>query len=71
MLNLIFYALMIIVFARLLLVAIKMAWGIGKVIATLVLLPLIIMFAFIKGLVKLCLPVLIVVGIISLFVNKK
>jgi len=70
MLDIIFYALMILVFGRLVLLAIKMAWGIGKVIATLVCLPVIILFAFFKGLLYLCWPVLLIVLVISLFTKK-
>ena len=67
MLNLIFTVLMFIVFGKILIFAIKATWGIAKVLFTIVFLPLILVGLVLKGLVAIALPVLLVIGVISLF----
>lgn len=67
MLNLIFIVLMFIVFGKILIFAIKATWGIAKVLFTIVFLPLILVGLVLKGLVAIALPVLLVIGVISLF----
>lgn len=67
MLNLLFTILMIIVFARLIGFAIRATWGITKVLVTLVFFPLILIGLVLGGLIYLALPVLVIVGLISLF----
>lgn len=67
MLNLLFTILMIIVFARLIGFAIRATWGIAKVLVTLVFFPLILIGLVLGGLIYLALPVLVIVGLISLF----
>lgn len=66
MLNLIFFILMIVVFGKILLFAVKAAWGVSKIVVSLVLLPLFLILLVLKGLVSIAIPVLAVVGIISL-----
>ena len=63
MLTFIFVCLM---FGKLIGLAFKMTWGITKVLFTLVFLPVILIALVIGGLVTIALPILIVVGIISL-----
>ena len=65
MLNLLFTILMIMVFGKLIGFAIRAAWGISKVLVTLVFLPLILIG--LGGLIYLALPILIVVGLVALF----
>ena len=67
MLNLLFAILMIIVFVKLIGFAIRAAWGISKVIVTLVFLPLILIGLVLGGLIYLAFPILIVVGLVALF----
>ena len=67
MLNLLFAILMIMVFVKLIGFAIRAAWGISKVIVTLVFLPLILIGLVLGGLIYLALPILIVVGLVALF----
>ncbi|MBO5461029.1 MAG: hypothetical protein J5983_04455 [Ruminococcus sp.] len=66
MLNLIFIILMFIVFGKILWFALKAAWGISKIAFSVVLLPLFLIVLVIKGLVEIALPVLVIIGIISL-----
>jgi hypothetical protein len=58
---------MFIVFGKLLIFAIKAAWGISKIICSLVLLPLFLVGLVLKGLITIALPILIVVGFVVLF----
>lgn len=67
MLNLLFAILMIMVFGKLIGFAIRAAWGISKVLITLVFLPLILIGLVLGGLIYLALPILIVVGLVALF----
>lgn len=66
MLTLVFICLMIGVFGKLIGLAFKMTWGIAKVLFTLVFLPLVLIALTIGGLVTIALPLVVVVGIISL-----
>lgn len=66
MLTFIFVCLMFGIFGKLIGLAFKMTWGITKVLFTLVFLPVILIALAIGGLVTIALPILIVVGIISL-----
>ena len=67
MLNLLFAILMIMVFVKLIGFAIRAAWGISKVLVTLVFLPLILIGLVLGGLIYLALPILLVVGLVTLF----
>ena len=58
---------MIMVFGKLIGFAIRAAWGISKVIVTLVFFPLILIGLVLGGLIYLALPILIVVGLVALF----
>lgn len=66
MLTFIFTIMMIIVFGKILGFAIKAAWGLSKIIVSVVLLPLFLVVLVIKGLIGIALPILVVVGILSL-----
>jgi len=61
----IFAILMFVVFGKLLVLAIGLGWGLLKVILTVVFLPLILLGAAAIGLLKLALPVLIIIGVLS------
>lgn len=64
-----FTVLMFIVFGRLIGFAFRAAWGITRVAFTFFFLPLILIGLVIAGLIKLVLPILLIVAVISLFKN--
>ena len=66
MLTLLFWVLMLITFGKILKFAIKAAWGITKILVSLVFLPFVLIFLVLQGLLILALPILLVVGVISL-----
>lgn len=68
MLSLIFIILMFVVFGKILWFAIKAAWGMSKIVCSVVLLPLLLLGMLIIGLVELALPILLIIGVVSLFV---
>ena len=70
MLTLLFGICMISVFGKLLVFGVKAAWGIIKILVTIVLLPLVLIGMVAGGLLYLAFPILIVIGIVSL-VNSK
>lgn len=70
MLGLIFWILMLVVFGNILIFAIKMTWGITKVIFSLILLPVTLIFLVLGGLFSIAVPLLAVIGLISLFTLK-
>ena len=66
MLTLIFLICMFAVFGKVAVLALKGAWGLTKILFSLIFLPFIIIGLVLKGLIFIALPVLIVVGIVSL-----
>ncbi len=66
MLTMIFSIMMIAVFARLFVFAAKAAWGIIKVVLTLVFLPGLLVVLALSGLMAAAMPILAIVGLISL-----
>ena len=71
MLNILFLVLMFLIFGKLFGFAIKAAWGISKVICTIVLLPLVLIGLVVMGLIWMALPILLVVGIVSVVITNK
>jgi len=71
MLSILFWILMIGIFGRLIAFSFKFSWKLAKVLFTLIILPLSILGLFFWGFLKIALPVLIIVGIVSLFTDKK
>ena len=69
MLQAIFLGLMIVVFGRLAFLAVRLTWGFTKVLFTLVFLPVILFGCILLGLIKISLPLLIVIGVVSLFIR--
>ena len=67
MLTFLFIVLSLVVFGKILGFAIKAAWGVSKIICSVVLLPLFLVCLVIIGLVELALPILAIIGLISLF----
>ena len=70
MLTLLFIILMFLIFGKLIGFAVKAAWGISKVVCTIVLLPLFLIGLVFAGLVGIALPILLVVGIVSRIIPK-
>lgn len=68
MLSLLFVILMFLIFGKLLLLAIKAAWGITKVLVTFVFFPVVLISLVLGGLLYIAFPVLIIVGIILLVI---
>ena len=71
MFTLIFLILMFMIFGKLLVFAIKAAWGITKIIWTIVVLPIALIALVACGLIYIAVPVLAIVGIVSLCCTKK
>ncbi len=69
MIGLIFTILMIYVFFKIAWFAIKLSWGIVKVVFGLIFLPLILIGLFLGGLAVIAIPVLVIIGIISLIAS--
>lgn len=70
MLTLLFLVLIFAIFGKLLVFAVKATWGITRIIVTIVLFPLILVAMVFAGLFTLVLPILIIVGLISMFALK-
>lgn len=70
MLTLLFGICMIWVFGKLLVFGVKAAWGITKILVTIVLLPLVLIGMVAGGLLYLAFPILIVIGIVSLVTSR-
>lgn len=70
MLTLIFVILMFSVFGKLLLFSIKAAWGITKIVFTIVLLPLILIGMALAGLMYGALILVVIIGAVSLFASR-
>lgn len=65
MLTFIFLILMFAIFGKLIFFAFRAAWGITKILFTLVLLPVILIGLVFGGLISIALPLLMIIGIIS------
>ncbi len=66
MLTLIFIICMFAVFGKVAFLAIRGAWGLTKVLFTLIFLPFILIGLVLKGLIFVALPILVILGIVSL-----
>ena len=70
MLELVFIILMFLIFGKLIIFAVKAAWGISKIVCTIVFLPLFLVGMVFAGLIGIALPILLVVGVVSLILPK-
>ena len=66
MITLIFTIFMFLIFGNILKFAIKMAWGVTKVLFSLVILPVFLIVLVIAGFIKFALPILAIVGFVSI-----
>ena len=69
MLTLLFIILMFGIFGKMIGLAFRATWGITKIVFSLVVLPVVAIVAAFAGLMTIALPVLLVVGIITLIAN--
>ena len=69
MLTLISIVILFAVFGRLLLFGLKLGWGIMKLVGFIVFLPLIILAMILGGFAFVALPILLIVGIVSMAVR--
>lgn len=67
MLTLFFTIMMFVIFGKLFGFALRAAWGITKIIFSIVLLPLFLIALVFMGLMWVALPALVIVGIVSFF----
>ena len=70
MLTFLFIVLMLGVFGKLLVFGIRAAWGISKIVLTVVFLPIILIALVAGGLLYIAFPILIVLGLISLVTRR-
>lgn len=71
MLGILFWVLFIMIFGRLILFAFKAAWGVTKVLFTIIIFPLVLVGMVVSGLLSLALPLLLVGGVVALVCAKK
>ena len=67
MLTLLFTILMFVIFGKLLIFGIRVSWGITKILFTVVLLPIFLIGLVIAGFIYIAIPILVIIGLISLF----
>lgn len=70
MFTLLFIVFTFIIFGKLFMFALKASWGIVKILFAVLLLPMILILLVVAGLVYIALPVLLIVGVISLIVSR-
>lgn len=70
MLEIIFVLCMLWVFGKFFIFGIRAAWGITKILFTVIFLPVILIGMAVGGLIYIALPIVIIMGIVSLFVKK-
>ena len=70
MITLLFVILMIGVFGKLLIWSVKAAWGITKILLSIVLFPLLLIGLFAAGFVYFAIVILIIAGLVSLIGSK-
>lgn len=71
MLTILFMIFLFAVFGELFILALKAAWGIGKILMFFVFLPFIIVGGIIAGLLRLVFPVLVIFGIVYLIKSAR
>lgn len=66
MLTFLFFVLLFGIFGKLIWLAVKAAWGISKIVFSIVFLPVVVLVLFFGGLVYVALGLLVAIGIASL-----
>lgn len=70
LLTLLFICMLLGVFGKLVILALKATWGISKILLYIIFLPLILVGLFLGGLIYIAFPILIICGIIALFCRE-
>lgn len=70
MLSLLFVILLFIIFGKIIGLAIRATWGITKILFSIVFLPILLIALVLGGLIYLAFPILIIVGLVSLFSSR-
>lgn len=68
MFELLFFILLIMTFGKVLKFAIKAAWGVSKIIVSVVLLPIALIGLVLQGLMVVALPILVIIGVLAIIV---
>jgi len=68
-LTIVFLIMLLGVFGKLLSVAINAAWGITKIVFTIIVLPVALVALVFSGLIAVAFPILIIIGIVSIFTS--
>lgn len=71
MLTLIFVVMMVTVFGKMTMFGLRAAWGITRMLASLVFLPLMLIGMVAWGLIHLAIPVLVILAVISVFGHRR
>lgn len=66
MLTFLFFVLLFGIFGKLIWLAVKAAWGISKIVFSIVFLPVVVLVLFFSGMVYVALGLLVAIGIVSL-----
>lgn len=66
MLTFLFFVLLFGIFGKLIWLAVKAAWGISKIVFSIVFLPVVVLVLFFSGMVYVALVLLVAIGIVSL-----
>ena len=70
MLELLFFIFLFCIFGKLFFFGMRAAWSISKLLITIVFLPVILLGMVFDGLLYLAFPILLIIGILSLFRTK-
>ncbi len=71
MLTILAVMLMIWIFGKLLMIAVRASWGILKILFMIVFLPLIIVGLLVAGIIYLAFPILLVLGLVAVFASDR
>ena len=63
--TILYFVMMILVFGKLALIALKMAWGITKFVCIVLLLPLLLIALVLAGLFVIAVPILAIIGLFT------
>ena len=70
MLTMLFTILLILIFGKLLIFAIKASWGLAKILLSVLIFPLVLVGLVAAGLIYIAFPVLLIVGLVSIFAPR-
>ena len=65
--TILFSILLLMVFGKILLFAVKAAWGVSKIVVSLVVAPIFLVVLVFVGLLQIAFPILLIIGLITLF----